>query len=154
MTRLLALLALAFAVVGCSDAPPPEVEPSAGTATVRSNESEDVVAPDRLDSDTPPDTTLSATVTVAGRTVPRRATVADVEAGEQACYLTLRTDAGATEEVTGDFSLCGGQAILGERVQIEYVPDVVPAASCGDDPECLDTETVPFAVAVDVIGRR
>ena len=153
MPRLLVLPALALLLAGCSDAPPDDV-PSPGTATVLSNESGTEVSPAFPDANAPVDTTLSATVTVAGETVPRRAFVSDVEAGVRTCNLTLRTDGGGVETVTGDFSLCEGQAILNERVQIEYAPDVVPAASCGDDPECLETETVPFAVAVDVIGRR
>ena len=153
MLRLLALPALVL-LAGCSDQAAADAPAAvAGGAAVQSNESADEATPD-LPASAAVDTTLSATVTVAGRTVPRRAFVEDVEAGVQACTLTLATDDGGTERVTGDFSLCGGQAILGERVQIEYAPDVVPAASCDGDPACLDTETVPFAVAVDVIGRR
>ena len=156
MLRPLALAALVAALAACSDAPAADAAPpvSPGTAAVRSNESEDVAAPAPPAPDTPVDTTLSPTVTVAGRTVPRRAFVEAVEAGVRTCNLTLRADGGGAETVTGDFSLCEGQAILNERVQIEYAPDEVPAASCGGDPECLETETVPFAVAVDVIGRR
>lgn len=157
MPRSLPFAALLVALAACSDAPAPDAAPPAGvspgTAAVRSNESADAVAPERPAS-TAVDTTLSPTVTVAGQTVPRRAYVEAVEAGDRACYLTLATDAGGAEEVMGDFSLCEGQAILNERVQIEYAPDEVPAASCGGDPTCLETETVPFAVAVDVIGRR
>ena len=146
------------ALAACAESERPDVvpddAPSPGTAAVVSNESETEIAPGRSAPDAEVDTTLSPTVTVAGETVPRRALVTGVEAGDRACYLTLATDAGGVEEVMGDFSLCEGQAILNERVQIEYAPDVVPAASCGGDPACLDTETVAFAVAVDVIGRR
>ena len=152
MLRLLAVPALLLAA-GCSDPAPADAAPPAAGVGVQSNESPDELAPERSDP-AAVDTTLSPTVTVAGRTVPRRAFVRDVALEVEACTLTLVSDAGGEETVLGDASLCSGQGILGERVQIEYAADVVPAASCGADPSCLETETVPFAVAVDVIGRR
>ncbi|MDT0632046.1 hypothetical protein RQM47_01225 [Rubrivirga sp. S365] len=158
MTRPLALPALAAlaALAACTDAPPEgaaATAPPPGAVEVVSNESDAAETPARP-APAAVDTTLPPTVTVAGQTVPRRAFVEDVEAGERVCHLTLRTDGGGVEQVMGDFSLCEGQAIQGERVQIEYATDVVPAASCVGDPDCLETETVPFAVVVDVIGRR
>lgn len=153
---MLRLSALAFALVavGCAE----DAGETAGApadvsdVTVRSNESADVAAPSIGVAEV--DTTGPASVTIAGQTVPTRALVTDVDAGDRVCTLTLRTDAGAETDVYGDFSLCETDGLMGERIQIEYAPDDILAASCDGDPDCLETETVALAVAADRIPRR
>jgi len=88
---------------------------------------------------------------MAGATVPTRGVVTDIESGDISCYLTLRTDDGGTETVHADYSVCDSNVIIDHRVQIEYVPGQVAAASCEGDPECLDTESVPLAVVAEPI---
>ncbi len=145
-------LCLLLVLVGCAadDAAPDDTAYNLDP-TVQSNESADVAAPDIGVAEV--DTTGPAQTTVAGQTVPTRAVVTDVVAGDRACTLTLRTDAGTSTTVFGDFSLCETDGLMGRRIQIEYAPDDVLAASCDGDPTCLETETVAMAVAADRIPR-
>ncbi len=149
MPRLL-VFALALAVAACTDSPDAEAgSPLRGGVDVRSNETTEAVDP-VLEATA--DTTGPAQVTVAGETVPTRAVVADMESGDRACYLTLRTDGGAEQTVFADYSVCESNALVGRRVQLEYAPDDIVAVSCEGDPECLDTETVALAVVATPIG--
>ena len=129
----LSLLALALVTAGCASEPADEADtPTAGNVEV--------------------DTTGPPQVTLVGTTVPTRGVVTDIESGDISCYLTVRTDDGATETVHADYSVCDSDVILERRVQIEYVPGQVAAESCQGDPECLETETVPLAVVAEPIG--
>ncbi|WP_412060742.1 hypothetical protein [Rubrivirga sp. IMCC45206] len=147
-TLRLCPLLLALALAGCaSDTSGAEAEAArAGEVDVRSNETDDLGAIDNPDLRAEADTTGPPRVTVAGTTVPARGVVTDIESGDRSCYITLRTDTGATETVHADYSVCDTNVIKGRRVQIEYVPDTILAASCEGDPDCLDTETVALAV--------
>lgn len=139
------VLALALFAVGCADdAAPEEASGSVdGEVEVQSNETPNAEAPQM---DAVADTTGPASVTVAGETVPTRAVVTDIESGDRACYLTLRTDGGGAETVSADYSVCDSNVIVGRRVQIDYEPSDVMAASCQGDPDCLETETVALAI--------
>ena len=152
MFRSLCLAALLVAAGCAAGDQAPEDTAADLESTVRSNESADAAAPDIGVAEV--DTTGPAEVTVAGQTVPTRAVVTDVEAGDRACYLTLRTDSGSSTTVFGDFSLCETDGLMGQRIQVEYAPDDILAASCEGDPSCLETETVAMAVAADRIQAR
>lgn len=148
----LSLLALALVTAGCASEPADEADtPTAGNVEVQSNETTEARAPD-LDAEAEVDTTGPPQVTLVGTTVPTRGVVTDIESGDISCYLTVRTDDGATETVHADYSVCDSDVILERRVQIEYVPGQVAAESCQGDPECLETETVPLAVVAEPIG--
>ncbi len=147
----LSLLALALALAGCTDADAdPDVVGGSveGDVSVQSNETPDAVAPD-LVADV--DTTGPAVVEIAGRRVPTRAVVTDIQSGNRSCTLTLRQDGGATASVQADYSVCDSNAIIDRRVQIRYEPADLLAPSCGGDPDCLETETVPMAVVAEPI---
>lgn len=152
LPRLALLVVLASgSAVGCAgDDGAPDDTAADLDPTVRSNESADVEAPSIGVAEV--DTTGPAQVTVAGTTVPTRAVVTDVVAGDRACYLTLRTDDGGSTTVYGDFSLCESDGLMNRRIQIEYAPETILAASCDGDPECLETEMVAMAVAADRIA--
>ena len=150
----LSLLALVLVATGCADVGDdgePEVVGGSveGDVAVQSNETPDAAAPD-LVADV--DTTGPAVVEVAGQTVPTRAVVTDIQSGDRACSLTLRQDGGATATIRADYSVCDSDAIVDRRVQIVYEPADLMAASCGGDPDCLETETVPLAVVAEPIG--
>ena len=152
-TRAL-LLAVALVLTGCADAdadPEPETVGGSveGDVSVRSNETADAAAP-ALVADV--DTTGPAVVEVAGESVPARAVVTDIVSGDRSCTITLRQDGGAAVTVQADYSVCDSDAIVDRRVQIAYEPTEVMAASCGSDPDCLETETVPLAVVAEPIG--
>ena len=156
MARLLPL-ALAVGLTafgGCADhAPDATTTATSGSAetTVQSNESDQEVLLPEAGGEVEVDTSRAAEVTLEGETVPTRAVVTEIESEDRSCYVTLRTDDGDSETVYADYSLCDTDGLIGRRVQIEYAPGTVMAASCEADPDCLETESVALAVAAEVI---
>jgi hypothetical protein len=147
----LPLLALALAAAGCASEPEEgDAAPVPGEVEVQSNETTEAAEP-ALDAEAAVDTTGPPRRELAGTSVPTRGVVTDMESGDVSCYLTVRTDDGATETVHADYSVCDSNAIIDRRVQIEYVEGDVLADSCQGDPECLDTETVALAVVAEPI---
>jgi hypothetical protein len=152
-------LLLAFLLAACgdaADAPGAAATPNSADGLdteVVSNETDAPVAPPNEAIGPVADTSGAATVVVAGDTVPRRGVVTDLDAGSELCTLTVRTDGGGTAEIYGDYSLCETDGLVGQRVQLAYAPAQVPAASCGGDPACLETQTVALAVVAEPLGR-
>ncbi len=152
MLRLL-VVAASLLLAGCAEGESPSIGAGSveGDVEVRSNETTDAATP-RLNAVADVDTTGAASITVAGETVPTRAVVTGMESGDRSCYLSLRTDSGGTATVHADYSVCDSDAIVDRRVQIEYQESNVLAASCQEDADCLDTETVALAVVAEPIG--
>ncbi|MEM0961425.1 MAG: hypothetical protein AAGK21_02640 [Bacteroidota bacterium] len=150
MHRLLLIALLPLAACAGTDEPEEPADVPVDSVTVISNEGTDVIDPD-LAADAPADTTGPVQAEVAGETVPMRAVVTGMESGDLSCYLSLRTDGGAEETVFADYSVCDSDAIVGRRVQIEYQPGEVMAASCEGDPDCLDTDRVALAISAEPI---
>lgn len=152
MLRSLAV-AVSLLLVGCAEGEAPNVGSGSveGEVEVQSNETPNAAVPD-LDAVADVDTTGAPSVTIAGETVPTRAVVTDIESGDRACTLTLRTDGGALQTVQADYSVCDSDAIVDRRVQIEYQESSIMADSCLGDPDCLDTKTVALAVVAEPIG--
>lgn len=147
---LLALLAAALGVAACASEPSEDDAASVtGEVEVQSNETTEAADPP-LEAAVS-DTTGPGRVEVAGESVPTRGVATDMQSGDVSCYLTLRTDDGAEETVHADYSVCDSDAIVGRRVQVEYVEGDVLAESCEGDPECLDTETVALAIVAEPI---
>lgn len=158
MVRLrLLVVASLVALAGCGEdageGPVPDDSPASLNTTVQPNESVDAEAPPNEAIGVVPDTSGAAEVTVAGSAVPRRGVVTDIEAEYQICRLTVRADNGSTTEIYGDFSLCETDGLVGQRAQFDYVPGTIPAESCGDDPMCLETQTIALAVVAQPLGR-
>ena len=68
-----------------------------------------------------------------------------VEPGDRTCTLTLADDVGTEARVEATLDACDG-APVGQRVEVAYEETAVPAAGCGGDPACLETDTVLLAV--------
>lgn len=146
--RLL-LLAAVVALAACGTEADGD-GPAAGPVDVQSNETPDATTPD-LAAQAEVDTTGPPQATLLDQTVPTRGVVTAIESGDISCYVTVRTDDGASQTVHADYSVCDSNVIVDRRVQIEYVEGQVTAASCEGDPECLETETVPLAVVAEPI---
>lgn len=78
--------------------------------------------------------------------------VADVDKGDNGCYLTLVTEKKVEFIEVGKFEFCSQKgAIKGKKVALTYSLETIQAASCYGDPKCKKTEIVPLVVGVKVV---
>jgi len=78
--------------------------------------------------------------------------VADVDKGDNGCYLTLKDDKGVEFIEVGKFEFCSQKPSLkGKKVALAYSVETIQAASCYGDPKCKKTEVVPLVVGVKVV---
>ena len=70
------------------------------------------------------------------------ATLLRAEAGDRACYLDLLDRDGEPFQELADFAICEQRGILGKRIRLAYAEAGVPAAACGGDPDCDQSERV------------
>jgi len=78
---------------------------------------------------------------------PASAILVRAEAGDRACYLTLRDARGTDSQAFADFGVCdAAQGLAGRRVELTWDSLRIPAADCGGDPECPRSETVRAVV--------
>jgi hypothetical protein len=69
-------------------------------------------------------------------------TVAEINSGDAACYITIKDEKGQIFDESGDFSLCEKPKLyLGKRVTLSYELGSVMSSECGGDPKCKKTTT-------------
>jgi hypothetical protein len=98
----------------------------------------------------------STTPTTASGAPPKAAevfTLVSVQAGDAACYLSVKDSNGAEQSLPADFDLCPGgtsdaTAQVGRKVTLERRPGQVMADSCSGDPNCTATKTVDLVIAI------
>jgi hypothetical protein len=97
----------------------------------------------------------SADTTVVGKETKRTVgVVTGLEAGDVACYLSLKDDRGAAFQEMADFSICEQESLVGKRVTLTYKLEKVLADSCQGDPACKDTKTVALVTAVKPVAGK
>lgn len=140
MLLLPALLALAAGGLSACGADSAETAPDANSAPVgRSAPLPTVV-----------DTTSGDTLVVgAAQTSDEVLTLQAMAPDDRACTLTLRGAAGTRTELA-DLEFCERDDLVGQRVTLTTVATQLPAASCGTNPACTDTETVNLVIAADL----
>ncbi len=78
--------------------------------------------------------------------------LADVEKGDNGCYLTIKDEKGNEFIEVGKFEICSQKPPLkGKRIALEYRLETIQAASCYGDPKCTKTETVPLVVGIKIV---
>jgi len=93
------------------------------------------------------------TVKVGNQTKRAGGTVTDLQAGDVACYLTLKDERGATFEEMADFSICEQKPSLkGKRVALSYQLQKVMADECQGNMDCKKTRTVALVTGAKVIA--
>lgn len=92
------------------------------------------------------------TVKVGQETKRAAGTITAMNAGDVACYLTLRDDKGARFEEMADFEICQQRALLNRRVALAYRPQSVMSPDCQGDPACKKTRTVALVVSAKPIA--
>ena len=69
-------------------------------------------------------------------------TITAMNAGDTACYLTLKDDRGAAFEEMARFEICEQRALVGKRVGLTYERQNVMSPDCQGDPACKKTRNV------------
>ncbi len=94
------------------------------------------------------------TVKVGNETKPAVATITALQAGDVACYLTLRDEAGKTSEEMAEFEVCETQAELrGRRARLTWTIGNVLADECQGSPDCGKTKRVALVASAKPIGQ-
>ena len=93
------------------------------------------------------------TVRVNGQLKRTTGVVLSLEAGDVACYITLRDDRGREFTELAEFDLCEIDGLVGKRVVLTYTVGEVMADECEGDPECEDTKTVALVRSARVAPR-
>ncbi len=94
----------------------------------------------------------SGKIKIGGEDKLTIAKVADVDKGDNGCYLTLKSDKGAEYIELGKFEFCSRKPSLkGKKVELAYSMETVQAASCYGDPKCKKTEVVPLIISVKIV---
>jgi hypothetical protein len=82
------------------------------------------------------------------------ATVKELQAGDVACYLTLKDDQGAEFTEMADFEICEQQSLVGKRVKLTYTLGNVMADECQGNPDCTKTRKVALVTAAKVLSGK
>ena len=77
-------------------------------------------------------------------------TIVEMQAGDVACYLTLRDDAGKRFEELAIFEICEQRSLLNKRVNLTYRRGTVIADECGGNPDCKKTRSVMLVSSAKV----
>jgi hypothetical protein len=94
------------------------------------------------------------TVLVGGMRKRVSGTLVAADAGDIACYLSLRDDDEEDFQELADFDLCErAEELVGSRVQLSYALQAVAASDCQGDPECDQSETVALVTAMGVLDE-
>ena len=84
---------------------------------------------------------------IDGQTKTAIATIVGMQNGDNACYLSLKDDAGIAFSEMADFEFCRRQgALVGQRVVLTYQPQYVQSPECQGDPRCAKRQLVPLVV--------
>jgi len=93
------------------------------------------------------------TVKIGNEVKKTSGVVVSLEAGDVACYVTLKDDAGKEFNELADFSICETKpSLVGKRVALTYKLEKVMADECQGNPDCTKTKTVALIIAAKVIG--
>lgn len=85
---------------------------------------------------------------------PEQGTLLSVEAGDTACYLRMRDDAGQTRNWPAAFELCENvQARIGRRFALDWESARVAHPSCQGDTNCRRTQSVTLVARLRPLPR-
>ena len=84
---------------------------------------------------------------------PAEGRVINAVAGDRACYLTIRNDAGRLIEAFATFEVCEQRpSVIGQRVALTYQMGEVNSASCGGEPVCAKHDRVPLVIHARILA--
>ncbi len=93
-----------------------------------------------------------STVTIDKATKKTIGTVTALNAGDIACYITLKDDQGAAFKEMADFDICDQKpSLLGKRLQLNYRQTSVMSDACQGDHACKKTKNVILVTKVKIL---
>ena len=96
-----------------------------------------------------------STVTIDKVTKKTIGTVAALNAGDIACYISLKDDQGVAFKEMADFDICDQKpSVLGKRLQLTYSQTSVMSDACQGDPDCKKTKKVILISKVKVLEAK
>ncbi len=96
-----------------------------------------------------------STVTIDKVTKKTVGTVTALNAGDIACYITLKDDQGVAFKEMADFDICDQKPSLqGKRLQLTYTQTSVMSDACQGDPACKKTKKVILISKVKVLDVK
>ena len=96
-----------------------------------------------------------STVTIDKVTKKTVGTVTALNAGDIACYITLKDDQGVAFKEMADFDICDQKpSLLGKRLQLNYRQTSVLSDACQGDPACKKTKKVILISKVKVLDVK
>ena len=96
-----------------------------------------------------------STVTIDKVTKKTIGTVTALNAGDIACYISLKDDQGVTFKEMADFDICDQKpSVLGKRLQLTYTQTSVMSDTCQGDPDCKKTKKVILVTKAKVLDVK
>ena len=134
-------------------APPPHSAPAATSAATSAAPAATPAAPTAAATPATPNVVYKEGFAKVGTEIKRTlGLLADVEKGDNGCYLTLKDEKGNEFIEVGKFEICSQKPPLkGKRIALAYSIETIQAASCYGDPKCTKTETVPLVVGIKTV---
>lgn len=75
----------------------------------------------------------------------------EAQAGDVACYLSLKADDGTEFQESAAFEICEDASLIGKRLKLSYSVENVLAAECEGDVDCGKSDQMVLVSAVRVI---
>lgn len=82
------------------------------------------------------------------------ATVKELQAGDVACYLTLKDDQGVEFSELADFEICEQPSLVGKRVKLTYKVGNVMSDECQGNQDCTKTRRVALVTGAKVLSGK
>ncbi|AVP97876.1 hypothetical protein C7S18_12010 [Ahniella affigens] len=90
-------------------------------------------------------------LTVGGESKHAAGTLLEAQAGDIACYLSLKADDGTEFQESAAFEICEDASLVGKRLKLSYSVENVLAAECEGDVDCGKSDQIVLVSAVRVI---
>ena len=94
------------------------------------------------------------TVLVGKERKNARGILIDLQAGDVACYATLKDDQGKPFDELAEFEICERTDLLKQSVALSYVMGTVMADSCQGDMDCKDTKAVALIHRLTLVAKN
>lgn len=90
-------------------------------------------------------------ITINGESKYAAGVLTEAQAGDVACYLSLKADDGTEFQESAAFEICEDAGLIGKRLKLSYSVENVLAVECEGDVDCGKSDQMVLVTAVRVI---